>query len=386
MKKICVFTGTRAEYGLLYPLMKIIKESKEFKLQIIASGMHLSPDFGLTYKQIEKDGFKINEKIENLLSADTDTAISKSIGLGIISYTESLKRLNPDMLIILGDRHEAFGIAVAAYTMKIPISHIHGGETTVGAYDEAYRHSITKMSYLHFTSAEENKKRVIQLGENPKRVFNVGALGIDNIRNMKLLSKKELEKQLDFKFKEKNVLVTFHPTTLKKDSTEKEIKELIKVLEKMKELNIIFTKSNSDSYGRNINEKIEKFVIKNKNRAKIFSSLGQLKYLSTLNYVDVVIGNSSSGLIEVPYFRIPTINIGDRQKNRLRPISVIDCYPNSSDIKKSIDKAYDSVFLNSIKKMKNIFGEGNTSQKIIQILLNQTQMEVDLKKSFYDLR
>jgi GDP/UDP-N,N'-diacetylbacillosamine 2-epimerase (hydrolysing) len=385
MKKICFFTGTRAEYGLLKPLMKKTKEDKDFQIQIIASGMHLSPEFGLTYKQIEEDGFFINEKVENLLSADTDTAISKSIGLGIISYTDALNRLDPDLLIVLGDRYETYAAVIAAYTMKIPVAHLHGGETTEGAYDEAYRHSISKMSYFHFASAEKYRKRIIQLGEFPNRVFNVGAIGLDNIKNMNLLKKNELENELDFKFGERNILMTFHPTTLENNNTKEQIKEILKVLEERKDLNIIFTKSNSDSNGRIINEELEKFVIKNNNRSKLFSSLGILRYLSVLNQVDLVMGNSSSGIIEVPMFKIPTINIGDRQKGRLKPYSVIDCECKSEDILQAIDKSYDSDFLSKVKKQKNIFGEGNTSETIIKILKKELNNEINLKKSFYDL-
>jgi GDP/UDP-N,N'-diacetylbacillosamine 2-epimerase (hydrolysing) len=385
MKKVCFFTGTRAEYGLLKPLMEKFKEDKEFQLQIIASGMHLSPEFGLTYKQIEEDGFIIDEKVENLLSADTDTAISKSIGLGIISYTDALSRLNPDLLIVLGDRYETFAAVIAAYTMKIPVAHLHGGETTEGAYDEAYRHSISKMSYFHFASTEEYRKRIIQLGESPDRVFNVGAIGLDNIKNMDFLSKDVLEKDLDFKFGEKNILMTFHPTTLENNNTKEQIKEILKALDKRKDLNIIFTKSNSDSNGRIINEEIEKFVKKNKDRSKIFSSLGVLRYLTVLNHVDLVMGNSSSGIIEVPMFKIPTINIGDRQKGRLKPDSVIDCECKSEDILEAINKAYDPNFLSKIRKQKNIFGEGNTSETILKILKKELNKRINLKKSFYDL-
>jgi UDP-hydrolysing UDP-N-acetyl-D-glucosamine 2-epimerase len=385
MKKVCFFTGTRAEYGLLKPLMKKIEEDKDFQIQIIASGMHLSPEFGLTYKQIEEDGFFIDEKVENLLSADTDTAISKSIGLGIISYTDALNRLNPDLLIVLGDRYETYAAVIAAYTMKILVAHLHGGETTEGAYDEAYRHSISKMSYFHFTSTEEYRKRVIQLGESPGRVFNVGAIGLDNIKNMNFLSKEKIENDLDFKFGDKNILVTFHPTTLENNNTKEQIREILKALEQRKDLNIIFTKSNSDSNGRIINEEIENFVKKNNDRSKLFSSLGTLRYLSVLNHVDLVMGNSSSGIIEAPMFKKPTINIGDRQKGRLKPDSVIDCECKSEDILQAIDKSYDSDFLTKIKKQKNIFGEGNTSETILKILKKELNNEINLKKSFYDL-
>lgn len=387
MKRICVFTGTRAEYGLLYPLLKKIKSSKDFKLQLIVSGMHLSSEFGLTYKQIEADGFKIDEKLEILLSSDTDEGVCKTMGVALISLTDSFRRLKPDLFIVLGDRYETFAAALTAYTMKVPIAHIHGGETTEGAFDEAYRHSITKMSYFHFTSTEVYKKRVIQLGEAPERVFNVGAIGLDNINELQLLTKVELEKEIGFNLKEKkNVIVTFHPTSLESETSQEHTLQLLKALDQIDDISILFTKSNSDSQGRRINELLADFVQMKPEKSKLVDSLGQLRYLSCLKHFDCVIGNSSSGLIEAPYFKTPTVNIGDRQKGRVNPESVIDCEPNSSGIKKAIEKAFSGDFRSSLKNMKLPYGNGHTSDKIIDILQREIKRGINLKKQFYDIK
>jgi UDP-hydrolysing UDP-N-acetyl-D-glucosamine 2-epimerase len=334
----------------------------------------------LTYKQIEEDGFIIDEKVENLLSADTDTAISKSIGLGIISYTDALSRLNPDLLIVLGDRYETFAAVIAAYTMKIPVAHLHGGELTKGLIDEGIRHSITKMSYLHFTSTEEYRKRVIQLGESPDRVFNVGAIGLDNIKNMDFLSKEELQDDLEIDLDKKQILLTYHPVTLDKKSSEKQFKEIIGVINELKDYNFVITKPNADNDGRIIIKMIDELEKEN-SRVKAFTSLGSLKYLSLLNYVDMVIGNSSSGIIEVPSFNIPTINIGDRQGGRFKPASVINTNCNTKDIINSIKKA-ENIELNNYD---NPYGKGNTSNKIMKIIKKTFNSKIDIKKDFYDI-
>ena len=382
-RKICVITGTRAEYGLLYWLMKEIKEDKDLELQIIATGMHLSYEFGLTYKEIEKD-FKIDKKIEMLLSSDTPIGISKSMGLAQISFAEAYDELKPDIVVVLGDRYEIFSAASAAMIARIPIAHIHGGETTEGAFDEAIRHSITKMSHLHFTATKEYKKRVIQLGENPKRVFNVGGMGIENIKRLKLLSKEEFEKSIGFKLNKKNILVTFHPVTLEKSTSKEQFKELLNAIDELSETNIIFTKANSDTDGRIINQMIDDYVSKNSNKAISFTSLGQLRYLSALQFVDAVVGNSSSGLTEASTFKIGTINIGDRQKSRIKAKSVIDCKPKKEEIKKAFNKLYSKEFQNMLKKIKNPYGDGMTSKKIVNIL-KSVELKDILKKSFYDI-
>lgn len=384
MKKICVVTGTRAEYGLLYWLLKEIEADKDLELQLIATGMHLSPEFGLTYQTIEKE-FKINKKIEMLLSSDTSVGISKSMGLAQISFAESYDELKPDIVIVLGDRYEIFSATSAAMIARIPIAHIHGGEKTEGLIDEPIRHSITKMSHLHFTATEEYKNRVIQLGEDPSRVFNVGGMGIENIKRLELLNKKEFEKSIEFKLNSKNILVTFHPVTLENSTAQEQFKELLDAIDELEDTNIIFTKANSDTDGRVINQMIDEYVTKNSNKSIVFTSLGQLRYLSALQYVDAVVGNSSSGLAETPSFKIGTINIGDRQKGRIKASSVIDCEPNKDSILKSFEKLYSKEFQETLKTTINPYGDGCASKKIVEIL-KSVDLKNILKKSFYDLK
>ena len=383
-RKICVVTGTRAEYGLLYWLLKEIEADKELELQVIVTGMHLSPEFGLTYKEIEKE-FKINKKIEMLLSSDTSVGISKSMGLAQISFAESYDELKPDIVIVLGDRYEIFSATSAAMIARIPIAHLHGGETTEGAFDESIRHSITKMSHLHFTAIEEYKNRVIQLGEHPSRVFNVGGMGIENIKRLKLLSKDEFEKSIEFKLNSKNILVTFHPVTLENSTAKEQFQQLLDAIDELEDTNIIFTKANSDTDGRVINQMIDEYVTKNSHKSIVFTSLGQLRYLSALQYVDAMVGNSSSGLAEAPSFKIGTINIGDRQKGRIKASSVIDCEPNKDSILNSFEKLYSKEFQETLKTTINPYGDGYASKKIVEILKN-VNLENILKKSFYDLR
>lgn len=383
-RKICVITGTRAEYGLLYWLIKEIEADKEFQLQLIVTGMHLSHEFGLTYKEIEKE-FKIDKKIEMLLSSDTSIGISKSMGLAQISFCEAFEELKPDILIVLGDRYEIFSATSAAMIAKIPIAHLHGGETTEGAFDESIRHSITKMSHLHFTATEEYRNRVIQLGEHPSRVFNVGGMGIENIKRMKLLSKEEFENSIDFKLNKKNILITFHPVTLENSTAQEQFQKLLEVIDELEDTNIIFTKANSDTDGRIINQMIDDYVAKNFHKSVGFNSLGQLRYLSALQYVDAMVGNSSSGLLEAPSFKIGTINIGDRQKGRIKADSVIDCSTNKIDIEKAFEKLYSKEFQNSLLNVQNPYGDGCASKKIIEVLKNVDLKNI-LKKSFYDIK
>ncbi len=385
-KKICIITGTRAEYGLFYPLLKRIKVDGQLELQICVSGMHLSPEFGLTYKVIENDGFEVNEKVEMLLSSDTEVGVTKSIGLGIIGFADTLNRLKPDLLILLGDRFETLAAAITALIARIPIAHLYGGELTEGVIDEAIRHSITKMSILHLVSTEEYKRRVIQLGEEPDRVFNVGALGIDNIKNLKLLKKDELERELNIKFGKRNVLVTFHPVTLEKNTAENQFGELLGALDQFKDLKIIFTKPNSDPNGRVLIKYIDEYVSSNPDRAVSFVSMGQLNYLSAIQHVDVVLGNSSSGIIEVPSLGKPTVNIGDRQKGRIKAESVIDCKPQKASIVKSLEKAFTPEFSEFCKTVKNPYGNGNSAEVILDILKTRIGKLTSLKKTFYNLR
>jgi len=383
MRKVCVVTGTRAEYGLLFWLMKDIQADSELELQVIVTGMHLSPEFGLTYKEVEKD-FIIDKKIEILLSSDTSVGISKSMGLAQISFAESLDELKPDILVVLGDRYEIFSAVSTAMISRIPIAHLHGGESTEGAFDESIRHSITKMSHIHFTATEQYKNRVIQLGENPSTVFNVGGLGIDNIKKLKLLDKEEFEKSIDFKLNKKNILVTFHPVTLESSTASEQFKNLLDAIDMLEETNIIFTKANSDTDGRIINSMIDEYVSKNTFKSVCFTSLGQVRYLSALQYVDAMVGNSSSGLLEVPSFKIGTINIGDRQKGRIMADNIINCIPDVKSIEASFTKLYSSDFHEILQNVSNPYGNGGASKRIIDII-RKTDLSEILKKSFYDL-
>lgn len=381
--KVCVVTGTRAEYGLLYWLMKEIEADSDLELQLIVTGMHLSPEFGLTYKTIELD-FNINKKIEMLLSSDTPIGISKSMGLAQISFAEAYDELKPDIVVVLGDRYEIFAATAAAMVSRIPIAHLHGGETTEGAFDEAIRHSITKMSHLHFTATDEYRKRVIQLGESPDRVFNVGGLGIENIKRLNLMSKNEFEKSINFELNTKNLLVTFHPVTLEDSTTEQQFKQLLSALDVLENTNLIFTKANSDTDGRIINNLIDEYVNHNPIKSVAFASLGQLRFLSALQFVDGVVGNSSSGLAEAPSFKIGTINIGDRQKGRIKSSSIIDTQPNRQDILNAINQLYSEAFQETLLTSKNPYGEGCASLEIIKIIKNAPLQNI-LKKSFYNL-
>ncbi|MCL0106681.1 UDP-N-acetylglucosamine 2-epimerase [Peptococcaceae bacterium] len=384
MRKICVITGTRAEYGLLYWLMKEIQADKELSLQVIATGMHLSPEFGLTYREVEEE-FKIDKKVEILLSSDTPVGISKSMGLGLISFAECYEYLEPDIIVVLGDRYEILSAVSAALVCRIPVAHIHGGEATKGVIDEAIRHAVTKMSHLHFTATEEYRRRVIQLGEHPDRVFNVGGMGVENIKRVKLLSKEEFEESIGFKLGKRNLLITYHPVTLENATAEEQFKELLSAIDKLDDTHIIFTKSNSDTDGRIINKMIDEYVLKNSHKAIAFTSLGQLRYLSAMKYVDAVVGNSSSGIAEAPSFRIGTINIGDRQKGRIRAKSVIDCKPKKEDILKAIDKLYSNEFKEMLKEVRNPYEQdGFPSKAIVNVLKNYDLSNI-LKKEFYDI-
>lgn len=386
MKKVCIVTGTRAEYGLLKPLIQKISRDGNLELQLVVTGMHLSPEFGLTYKEIEKDGYIINEKVEGLLSSDTPIGITKSMGLTIISFAECYDRLKPDLLVVLGDRYEIFSAVSAALVARIAVAHIHGGEITEGLIDESFRHSITKMSYIHFTSNEEYRKRVIQLGEDPNRVYNVGAIGIENIKDMELLTREDLQNSINFKLGVRTALVTFHPVTLENSTSKEKFGNLLEALDQFDNLKVIFTKANSDTDGRVINTMIDEYVAKNKNNCIAFTSMGQLKYLSAMKYSDVVIGNSSSGIIEAPSFYIPTINIGDRQKGRLQAESIVNCKPITRDICEAMKMVLSESFNKKIAEIKNPYGEGNVSNKIIDIIKKHLMLDsINIKKTFYDL-
>ncbi|MDA8226229.1 MAG: UDP-N-acetylglucosamine 2-epimerase [Desulfitobacterium hafniense] len=380
-RKITVVTGSRADYGLLYWVMKEIQHAEEFELQIIATGMHLSPEFGLTYKIIEEDGFVIDQKVEMLLSSDSPVGIAKSIGLATISSAEALQRLKPDLIVVLGDRFEILAVVQAALVAKIPVAHIAGGDTTEGAYDEAIRHSITKMSHLHFVTNEIAAERVRQMGENPEHIYNYGSPGIDMIKSLKLLGREELENSLDFKFREKNLLITFHPVTLEQQPAEQQFKELLSALDSLDdEVGMIFTKPNADNQGRMLINRIDEYVASRSN-AKAYTSLGQLLYLSAVAQVDAVVGNSSSGLYEVPSLSKPTVNIGVRQKGRLKASLVIDCAADSGDIAMAIVKAFKMESLETV----NPYGDGNSSIRIVGKLKEFSDYQILLKKRFFEV-
>ena len=363
MRKICVITGTRAEFGLLKPLIALIAKDNELQLQLIATGMHLSPEFGYTINEITESGFAVDKKVECLLSSDTSVGVSKTIALAISGFADALEALQPDLVVVLGDRTEILGAVIATAMANIPMAHLYGGETTEGAYDEAIRHSITKFSHLHFTSTEVYRKRVIQLGEQPEMVFNVGAIGLDAVKKLKLLNKEEFENSIGFKLKKRNVLITYHPVTLEKEAPIQTFENILQALDELSETGLIFTHANSDKNGRVINKMITEYVEIHRDKAVAFKSLGQLRYLSALQFVDFVIGNSSSGMTEVPAFCIPTINIGDRQKGRINYESVINSTNSLKNIKKSITFALDKQFRETIQQQEMLYGKDFKSNK-----------------------
>jgi GDP/UDP-N,N'-diacetylbacillosamine 2-epimerase (hydrolysing) len=382
-RKVCVVTGSRAEYGLLRWVMEGIRDSGDLELQVVATGTHLSPEHGLTYREIEEDGFRIDHKVEMLLSADTPSGIVKSTGLAMIGFADVLAQLDPDIVLVLGDRFEILAAATAALISKIPLAHVHGGEASEGVIDEAIRHSVTKMAHLHFVAAEAYRQRVIQLGEQPDRVFTVGGLGVDAIQKVKLLERERVEDLLEFAFRKRNLLVTFHPVSLETNTMVGQTRELLEALRTLDETGLIFTMPNADTDSRGITELIRSFVRQHPN-AKAFTSLGQDLYLSALAQVDAVVGNSSSGLLEAPTFGKGTINIGDRQRGRLRADSVIDCAPRTPEIKAAIDRLYSADFQNTLSTVVSPYGEGGASDRIVRHLAEVPVQDI-LKKRFYDI-
>lgn len=383
MRKICVVTGSRAEYGLLSGLMRAIQCDPELELQVIATNMHLSPEFGLTYKEIEKDGFIINKKVVMLLSSDTANATSKSVGLGCIGFADAYEDLRPDLIVVLGDRYELISAVSTALFYKIPVAHIHGGEITEGAYDDCLRHAITKMAHLHFTATEAYRRRVIQLGENPKRVFNVGALGIENIKHISLMTKEEFESSLNgFKLGERLLLVTFHPVTLENNTSAEQIDNLLKALDEFQRYQVIFTMPNSDTNGNIIIKRIKEYVSRQSQRAIAFSSLGIRRYLSALQFVTAVVGNSSSGIIEVPSFGIPTLNIGNRQKGRIAAESVFNCGTSKEQIIAGLNTILTPGFVPV--GMKNPYEGRNTIADILNIIKTYP-LDGLIRKVFYNI-
>lgn len=384
MRKICVITGSRAEYGLLSRLMSAIKADNDLQLQVIATNMHLSPEFGLTYKEIEADGFVIDKKVEMLLSSDTSNATTKSVGLAMMGFADACEDLKPDMILVLGDRFEILAAVSTALFYKIPVAHLHGGEITEGAYDDSIRHAITKMSHLHFTSTEEYRKRVIQLGEHPENVFNVGALGVENIHKVSLMSKEELEESLSFMLGEKSLLVTYHPVTLENATAKSQCENLLEALDTYNDYKVIFTMPNSDTDGKVIMGLINNYVYTHPKQAVAFTSLGLKRYLSTLNYVTAVIGNSSSGILEVPSFGVPTLNIGDRQKGRIAAKSVVHCGTSKEEIVKGLEVALSKEHKKVSEECMNPYDKDGTVESILRVIKTYP-LENLTKKTFYNL-
>ncbi len=383
MMKICVVTGSRADYGLLKNVMYTICDDESLELQIISTGMHQSPSYGLTFREIEKDGFTIDKKVEMLVSSDTATGITNSIGLGVIGMGEALGSLRPNLVLLLGDRFEILAASVAAMIARIPIVHLHGGETTIGAFDESIRHAITKMASLHFVAAEDYRRRVLQLGEDPDRVFNVGGLGIDSLNRLELYPKSKVEELLGIEFLQKALLVTFHPVTLDVVDIGKQVDELLSALDCIADTTLIFTFPNADTGSSGIVDPIKKFVAR-RNNSYIYQSLGQKLYFSCVSCCDGVIGNSSSGLLEVPSLKKGTVNIGDRQEGRLKASSVIDCEPEKSEILAAINRLYSSEFQAELENVQNPYGAGGAVNKIVETI-KELGAEISVKKTFFDI-
>lgn len=381
-RKVCVITGTRAEYGLLRRVIKGVKDAADLQLQLVVTGMHLSPEFGSTWHEVEADGFTIDRKVEMLLSSDTPSGIAKSMGLAMIGFASAFSELKPDVLVVLGDRFEIFAAVSAALVARIPVAHLHGGETSEGAIDEALRHAITKMSHLHFVAAEPYRRRVLQLGEQPDRVFLVGGLGVDSIKHLALFDRHALEGSLGITFGERNLLVTFHPATLERDSAAQQMASLLDALSERGDTELIFTLPNADTESRGLIAMIEDYARAHSN-AHVFKSLGQLRYLSCVAQVDGVVGNSSSGLTEVPTFKKGTINIGDRQRGRLMAESVINCRPTHGDIAAALATLYSSEFQLRLRTVRNPYGEGGASESIVEVL-RQVDLGDLVKKVFRD--
>jgi UDP-hydrolysing UDP-N-acetyl-D-glucosamine 2-epimerase len=382
-RKIAVFTGTRAEYGLLYELISEIQRSTSMQLQLIVSGTHLSPEFGSTWRQIEADGFPIEARVEMLLASDTAVGVTKSMGLGLIGFADELDRLKPDILVVLGDRYEALAIAQSAMIARIPIAHIHGGEATEGVIDEAIRHSITKMAHLHFVAAEEYRRRVLQLGEDPQRVWVVGASGLDNIAKLEPLSKTALETDLGLELRTPTFLVTYHPVTLGNEDSALAMRTLLEVLDETGGT-IVITGANADTGGDALRREASRFAATRLGRVASVDSLGATRYLSLMRYADVVVGNSSSGLLEAPAMGTPTVDIGERQSGRLRAPSVIHCAESAADICCAVKLALTDQHRNVAALRQTPYGTPGSAERISRVLA-VFPLDGILKKRFHDL-
>jgi len=381
-RRIAVVTGTRAEYGLLYWLMKGLQQDPDFVLQVVVTGAHLSPVHGLTYRNIEQDGFHIDWKVDMLLASGTGSGVTRSLGLATIGFAEALAQLRPDLLVLLGDRYEMLAAAQAALIARIPVAHIAGGDTTEGAFDEAIRHSITKMSHLHFVTNAASATRVRQLGEDPEHVHNVGSPGIDQIRRARLLGREELQRELGFTFRKRNLLITYHPETLDTRDAGEAAAALLCALDELDDADtgMIFTMPNADPGNHDVRTRIQQFVLDHA-RTRAFDSLGPQKYLSVMNQVDAVVGNSSSGIMEAPSFHKPSVNIGDRQKGRLQAASVVNCPPVTAKIVEAIRHA----MALDCSKVVNPYGDGTACERIVGILKSIPDYSSLIRKHFFDL-
>lgn len=383
VKRACVVTATRAEYGLLRPLMQEFKNSSDYQLQLVVSGTHLSPEFGLTWQAIEADGFVIDEQVDMLLSGDSASAAAKSLGLMCIGLADAFRRLNPDFIVILGDRYETIGVVSTAMLFNIPVVHLHGGEITKGAVDDAYRHAITKLSHLHFTSTEEYRQRVIQMGENPDHVFNTGAIGVDNIRILPLLSRDELAKSLNINLMKNYFIVTYHPATAVESDAVAEIDALMRALLSVEGTQAVLTLSNADVGGRGINQHIQQWVARHPDRLHAFASLGQLRYLSAIRHSLGVIGNSSSGIVEAPSLKVGTLNIGARQEGRIQAKSVLNCEADEASIRQGLQTLASAPFQASLSSMQNPYGDGHSVGRMMKALQGVDFKRL-IKKDFFD--
>jgi GDP/UDP-N,N'-diacetylbacillosamine 2-epimerase (hydrolysing) len=382
-RSICIVTGSRAEYGLLRWVMEGIRAAPDLQLQVVATGTHLSPQFGLTYREIEQDGFAIDRRVEMLLSSDSGVGLAKSMGVGLVGFADALRELHPDLVLVLGDRFEIFSVVAAALMLGIPVAHLHGGEITEGAFDDSLRHAITKMSQWHFVAAEEYRQRVIQLGEHPDRVVTVGGLGVDNVKKLRLLDRGALEQALGCALGAKSLLITFHPATLSNQPAPQEMGELLAALEPLTDTQLIFTMPNADTHGQALSQMVREFVASHAN-ARAYDSLGYLRYLSCMRHVDGVVGNSSSGLIEAPSLQRGTVNIGDRQRGRLKAASVIDCNADRQSIAAALRQLYSPAFRDALRTVVNPYGEGGAAEKIVKVLQDRA-IAFEPRKKFYDL-
>jgi GDP/UDP-N,N'-diacetylbacillosamine 2-epimerase (hydrolysing) len=385
MRKVCLFTSTRADWGLLRGLAEELRQREGLTLQLLVSGSHLSPQYGMTVSEIEADNFDISAKVDILKFDDSASGICSTMGLAMSSYSEALTRMAPDILVVLGDRYESLCVATVAQVLRIPLAHIHGGEATVGAVDEAFRHAITKMAHIHFPACDAYRQRIIQLGEQPERVLNVGALGVENIQKTVLMARNELSTSIGFSLENPFFLVTYHPVTLERATAGSQLDELLQALEAFPQYRVIFTKANADTGGQLINDKLDAYVGLHQDRCLAMTSLGLRRYLSAMKCCSAVIGNSSSGILEAPSFQVPTVNIGDRQKGRVRAKSVLDCEPTNSSILSGINRALSQEFHQSFKGLGSPFEQKNTASNIVQNLAT-VELQGIIKKSFFDIK